>query len=119
MDTSPRLSRGVNLLGVMIKFFWLTLRPVERFLAQWRSVSTEPRTFVRERIRLAARALLGAKSMRKSSNIFVSALALGLAMFVPLSTRLASILNQMPGTHLGFCRSWFRRFLCVGLKRGT
>jgi hypothetical protein len=30
-----------------------------------------------------ARALLGAKSMRKSSAIFVSAVALGLAMFAP------------------------------------
>jgi hypothetical protein len=37
----------------MLKFVRLILlRPVERFLAQWLSVSTEPSTFVRERIRL-------------------------------------------------------------------
>ena len=37
----------------MIKFLRLTfLRPIERFFAQWISVSTEPSTFVRERIRL-------------------------------------------------------------------
>ena len=37
----------------IIKFLRLTfLRPVERFLAQWLSVSTEPTAFVRERIRL-------------------------------------------------------------------
>jgi hypothetical protein len=37
----------------MIKFLRLTfLRPFERFLAQWISVSTEPSAFVRERIRL-------------------------------------------------------------------
>jgi hypothetical protein len=36
----------------MVKFFLLLLRPIERFLAQWISVSTEPSAFVRERIRL-------------------------------------------------------------------
>jgi hypothetical protein len=37
----------------MVKFLWLILlRPIERFLAQWISVSTEPSAFVRERIRL-------------------------------------------------------------------
>jgi hypothetical protein len=37
----------------MVRFFRLILlRPLERFLAQWISVSTEPSAFVRERIRL-------------------------------------------------------------------
>ena len=37
----------------MVRFFRLILlRPIERFLAQWLSVSTEPSAFVRERIRL-------------------------------------------------------------------
>ena len=36
----------------MVKFFLLLLRPFERFLAQWISISTEPTAFVRERIRL-------------------------------------------------------------------
>ena len=37
----------------MVRFFRLILlRPIERFLAQWISVSTEPSAFVRERIRL-------------------------------------------------------------------
>jgi len=36
----------------MVKLFWLFLRPVERFLAQWISVSTEPSAFVRDYIRL-------------------------------------------------------------------
>jgi hypothetical protein len=37
----------------MVTLFRLTLlRPVEAFLAQWFSVSTEPSAFVREQIRL-------------------------------------------------------------------
>ena len=37
----------------MVRLFRLTwLRPIERFLAQWLSVSTEPSAYVRERIRL-------------------------------------------------------------------
>lgn len=37
----------------MLKFLWLILlRPIERFLAQWIAVSTEPSAFVRERLRL-------------------------------------------------------------------
>jgi len=36
----------------MIKFFRLMLRPIERFLAQCISISTEPRTFVQERVHL-------------------------------------------------------------------
>jgi hypothetical protein len=37
----------------MLKFVRLMLlRPVERFLAQWISISTKPSAFVRERIRL-------------------------------------------------------------------
>jgi len=39
--------------NAIIKFLRLTfLPPVERFLAQWLSVTTEPSTFVRERVRL-------------------------------------------------------------------
>jgi hypothetical protein len=47
--------RGFSFVGRtgMVKIFQLTLlRPIERFLAQWISVSTEPTTFVRERVRL-------------------------------------------------------------------
>jgi hypothetical protein len=36
----------------MLRLFRLLLRPIERFLAQWISISTEPSAFVRERIRL-------------------------------------------------------------------
>jgi hypothetical protein len=43
----------VGAARVITQFLRLTfLRPVERFLAQWISVSTEPSAFVRERIRL-------------------------------------------------------------------
>jgi len=36
----------------MFKAIRVLLRPFERFLAQWISVSTEPSAFVRERVRL-------------------------------------------------------------------
>jgi hypothetical protein len=37
----------------MVKFLQLILlRPIERFLAQWIAVSTEPSAFVRERVHL-------------------------------------------------------------------
>jgi hypothetical protein len=36
----------------MVRIELTLLRPIERFLAQWISVSTAPRAFVRERIRL-------------------------------------------------------------------
>ena len=36
----------------MVKLLRLIIRPIERFLAQWLSVSTEPSAFVRERIHL-------------------------------------------------------------------
>jgi len=37
---------------LILKFVRLLLRPIERFLAQWISVSTEPRVFVQEHIGL-------------------------------------------------------------------
>ena len=55
----------------MIKFFRLTfLRPVERFLAQWISVSTEPTAFVRERIRLG-----DSTNFLRAAGFFVSAIS--------------------------------------------
>jgi hypothetical protein len=51
MSAAQRVRRGFHRLALM--FLQLTfLRPVERFLAQWISISTAPSTFARERIRL-------------------------------------------------------------------
>ena len=54
----------------MIKFFRLLLRPVERFLAQWVSVSTQPTAFVRERIRLG-----DTSNFLRAGSFFLSAIS--------------------------------------------
>ena len=55
----------------MIKFFRLTfLRPIERFLAQWIAVSTEPSAFVRERIRLG-----DTTNFLRAGSFFLSAIS--------------------------------------------
>ena len=55
----------------MVKFLRLTLlRPIERFLAQWISVSTEPSAFVRERIRLG-----DTTNFLRAAGFFVSAIS--------------------------------------------
>ena len=45
-------TRGSGIISLLLRFFVISLRPIQRFLAQWVSVSTEPSAFVRERIRL-------------------------------------------------------------------
>ena len=52
--------------------------------------------------RRVARALLGAKSMRKSSAIFVSALAFGLAMFVPLKASAQGVTIYINPSYPGY-----------------
>jgi hypothetical protein len=53
----------------MVKFFRLTfLRSIERFVAQWISVSTERDAFVRERIRLG-----DTTNFLKAANFFLYA----------------------------------------------
>ena len=59
-----------RIADVMFKFFWLTLRPVERFLAQVISISTEPSAFVRERIRLG-----DTTNFLRAAGFFVSAIS--------------------------------------------
>ena len=54
----------------MIKILRLTLRPVERFLAQWLAVSTEPSAFVRERIRLR-----DSTNFLRATGFFLSAIS--------------------------------------------
>jgi hypothetical protein len=51
MSKSDRVRRH-SIADGMLTFFRLTLRPIERFLAQCIAVSTQPTAFVRERIRL-------------------------------------------------------------------
>jgi len=64
----------------MIKFFQLTiLRPIERFLAQWISVSTEPKAFVREHIRLG-----DTTNFLRALGFFVSAIST--AFFAEVAT---------------------------------
>ena len=52
--------------------------------------------------RRVARALLGAKSMRKSSAIFVSVLAFGLAMFVPLKASAQGVTIYINPSYPGY-----------------
>jgi hypothetical protein len=59
-----------RIADVMLKFFWLTLRPVERFLTQCISVSTEPTVFVRECIRLG-----DTTNFLRAAGFFVSAIS--------------------------------------------
>jgi len=55
----------------MIKFLPLTLlRPIERFLVQWLSVSTEPSAFVREHIRLG-----DTTNFLRAAKFFLSAIS--------------------------------------------
>jgi hypothetical protein len=55
----------------MVRLFRLTwLRPIERFLAQWLSVSTKPSSFVRERVRLG-----DATNFLRSAYFFLSAIS--------------------------------------------
>jgi hypothetical protein len=55
----------------MLKFLRLSfLRPIKRFLAQWISVSTEPTTFVRQRIRLG-----DTTNFLRATGFFVSAIS--------------------------------------------
>jgi len=57
-------------INVLVRFFRLLLQPVERFLAQWISVSTEPATFVQERIRLG-----DTTNFFRTANFFLSAIS--------------------------------------------
>ena len=59
-----------RLADVMFKFFWLTLRPVERFLAQCVSISTAPTAFARERIHLG-----DTTNFLRAAGFFVSAIS--------------------------------------------
>lgn len=56
---------------MIVRFFRLTLlRPIERFLAQWISISTEPSAFVRERIRLG-----DTTNFLRAAGFFLSAIS--------------------------------------------
>ena len=54
----------------MVKFFLLFFRPIKRFLAQCIAVSTEPRAFVRERIRLG-----DTTNFLRAAGFFLSAIS--------------------------------------------
>jgi hypothetical protein len=61
----------IGATGAIIQFFRLTfVRPVERFLAQVISVSTEPTAFVRERIHLG-----DTTNFLRAAGFFVSAIS--------------------------------------------
>jgi hypothetical protein len=61
----------IGATGAIIKFLRLTfLRPIERFLAQVISISTDPAAFVRERIRLG-----DTTNFLRSAGFFVSAIS--------------------------------------------
>jgi hypothetical protein len=55
---------------VILKFVLLLLRPIEGFLAQWISISTEPRVFVQEHIRLN-----DTTNFIRAGNFFLSAIS--------------------------------------------
>jgi hypothetical protein len=61
----------IALATALVSFIRLTgLRPIERFLAQWIAVSTEPSAFVRERIRLD-----DTTNFLRAAGFFVSAIS--------------------------------------------
>jgi hypothetical protein len=55
---------------LILRFIRLLLRPIERFLAQWISVSTEPTAFVRERVHLG-----DSTNFLRAVGFFVSAVS--------------------------------------------
>jgi hypothetical protein len=64
----------------MVKFFRLMLlRPIERLVAQWISVSTQPISFVRENIRLGE-----AANFLRAANFFF--FAISSAIFAEVAT---------------------------------
>ena len=63
----------------MVKLVRLLLRPIERFLAQCTSISTEPTAFVRERVHLG-----DTTNFVRAAKFFVS--AVGTAFLVEVAT---------------------------------
>lgn len=65
------MDRGNSgIISLLLRFFLISLRPIQRFLAQWVSVSTEPSAFVRERIRLG-----DTTNLLRGAKFFLSAIS--------------------------------------------